>query len=67
MEQFLNEVQAYARECGKEPSTVVQNFAGLSGTTWAKWVAGTSFPRADTIDRIRQKIASSQETEGTAA
>lgn len=58
MEQFLQEVREFAELCGKEPGTVVQQFAGLSGTTWKKWIAGKQFPRADTIDRIRAKIAS---------
>ena len=68
MEQFLNEVRAFARQAKIKPATVVQNGAGLSGTTWEKWENGTSFPRIDTIDKIRSYMAkrSPQKTESAA-
>ncbi|MDF3413264.1 MULTISPECIES: XRE family transcriptional regulator [unclassified Sulfitobacter] len=57
MDKFLEEVREYAERCGRQPGTVIQKMVGLSGTTWEKWASGQSFPRADTIDRIRAHIA----------
>lgn len=53
MEQLTVDIEAYAAARGIKPATVLQISAGLSGTTWEKWVNGTSSCSFRTADRIR--------------
>lgn len=56
MDEFLEEVGAYASQIGLSPVTVVGRAAKVSGGLWAKWSARTAFPTARTMDRIRAYI-----------
>jgi hypothetical protein len=56
MEDFLNEIRAYAKAHNIKPDSVPQKAAALSGLTWGKWVAGKSYPRWDTMQKIRAYI-----------
>ncbi len=57
MEDFLDEIRTYAKAHKIKPDTVPQKAAALSGLTWGKWVAGKSYPRWDTMQKIRAYIA----------
>lgn len=57
MEQFLEEVEAYADACGLKPGTVVQRACGASGRDWSKWKSGRGSCSLVTADRIRAYIA----------
>ena len=56
MEQFMEEVRAYADALGVQPSTVVQRAAKLGGAAWAKWEAGDGSPTLRTADKILKYI-----------
>ena len=51
----MQEIQAYAAARGILPATVVQMATGHSGTTWAKWQAGSSCSLR-TAGKIREFI-----------
>ncbi len=57
MDQFLDEISAYASAAGLSPSTIVQRAGGLGGSHWKRWVAGKSAPNLRTVDRIRAWMA----------
>ena len=57
MEQLIKEVTAYAAAKGIKPTTVLQNAAGLSGTTWDKWAGGDATCHLKTAAIIRDYIA----------
>lgn len=48
----MNEIAAYAKANGIEPTTVLQKSAGLGGGAWDKWLAGASCYMS-TADKIR--------------
>lgn len=53
----MDEIRRYAAARGVKPATVLQTAAGLSGTVWAKWEAGTAACTMPTASRIRQYIS----------
>jgi hypothetical protein len=57
MEQFMEEVRAYAARLGVKPTTVIQRVKAGGGSTWASWEAGSSTPTFSTVDKIRRFIA----------
>ncbi|MEX5599133.1 helix-turn-helix domain-containing protein [Pseudophaeobacter sp. C1-32P7] len=57
MEQFMEEVRAYAEQYGVAPSTVIQRVGVGGGGTWAKWESGTGSPTLRTVDRLRKYMA----------
>jgi len=57
MEQFMDEVRAYAARLGVKPTTVIQRVKAGGGSTWASWDAGSSTPTFSTVDKIRRFIA----------
>lgn len=56
MEQFIEDVEAYATACGLLPTTVVQRAAGANGAAWQRWKDGGSCSMR-TADRVRQYMA----------
>ncbi|MES2753807.1 MAG: XRE family transcriptional regulator [Pseudomonadota bacterium] len=58
MEQLIADIELYAARRGIKPATVLQTGAGLSGTTWDKWVAGSASCTMPTADRLRAWMAS---------
>lgn len=57
MDEFLDEIRAYAAAWKIKPSTVVQRAGCGGGTTWRKWASGASSPTLVTADRIRKSMA----------
>lgn len=55
MDEFMNEVRAYADRIGLKPSTVVQRAGAGNGSTWANWEAGGTATHRIT-DRVRDYI-----------
>lgn len=53
MEQFLNDIRAYAEAKGVKPSTVLQLAAGTGGTAWRRWESGESTPTFATVEKVR--------------
>lgn len=56
MEKLIAEIQTYATARGIKPATVLQLAAGLSGTTWEKWVSGQSSCSLRTAERVRDYV-----------
>ena len=52
MDEFMNEVRAYADKIGLKPSTIVQRAAAGNGSTWTNWEAGGTATHRIT-DRVR--------------
>lgn len=57
MEQFLEELRAYAAALGIKPATVVQKAECGGGTTWGRWEVRESSPTLFTVDKIRAYMA----------
>ena len=57
MDQFMEQVRAYATRVGVKPSTVVQQAGCGGGTTWARWEAGDGSPTLRTADKILKFMA----------
>lgn len=57
MEQFIEEVQAYAAARGLKPSTVVQYAARQSAARWQSWVDGEAQCLPRTMERVRRYMA----------
>jgi len=53
MEEFLEEIRAYARAAGLSPSTVVQRAKCGGGATWHRWESGRGSPNMRTAERLR--------------
>lgn len=54
MDEFLDDISAYARSRGLAPSTVIQLAVNGSGRRWSLWVSGASSPTVRTMDSIRR-------------
>ena len=65
MEDFIQEVEAYAAACGVLPATVVQWADCGNGQTWKKWLESRG-PSLRTADKIREYIASNPADNGKA-
>ena len=52
MEEFILEIEGYAKAVGVSPSTVIQRAANVGGRKWAAWQKGGSCSMR-TADRIR--------------
>jgi DNA-binding transcriptional regulator YiaG len=57
MEQFMQQVRAYADALNIHPSTVIQRAANGGGNSWPKWESGKSSPTLKTADKILKYIA----------
>lgn len=57
MEQFLKELEAYAKLLGVQPTTVIQRAKVGNGGTWGKWSTGAGSPTLRTADRLRKYMA----------
>jgi hypothetical protein len=57
MEQFIDEIRAYAAAVGVKPGTVLQRAGGLGGKVWPTWEAGTASCTMAMADRIRRYMA----------
>lgn len=66
MEQLIAQVEQYATARGIKPATVLQYAAGLSGSVWDKWLAGSSCNMA-TAERIRTYIVENPVLSGSPA
>lgn len=54
MEEFLDEIKAYAAAFGIKPSTVVQKSGAGGGNAWSTWVNRRGSPTMDTADTIKK-------------
>ena len=68
MEQFIEEIRAYALSHGLHPSTVIQRAECGGGMTWANWLDGASCSMR-TADKLRRYMADNPaaKSEGDAA
>jgi hypothetical protein len=66
MEQFMQQVRAYAKALGVEPTTVVQRAAKVSGAAWSRWDVGAGSPTLATADKILKYIADNPAPEAKA-
>jgi hypothetical protein len=57
MEQFLNDMKAYADEVGRSPQHILRQSVGASWLQWKAWVDGQSSPTLNTVDKIRKYMA----------
>ena len=57
MEQFLEDIRAYASAIGKSPQHILRQALGASWSQWKAWVDGQSSPTLNTVDKIRQYMA----------
>lgn len=57
MEQFMQQVRAYAEALGVAPTTIVQRAAKVSGAAWSRWEVGAGSPTLATADKILKYIA----------
>lgn len=57
MEQFISEIEAYAKACGLKPTTIVQRAAGVSGAAWRRWTELGGSPTMATADQVRAYMA----------
>lgn len=48
----MQQVRAYAKALGVEPTTVVQRAAKVSGAAWSRWDVGAGSPTLATADKI---------------
>lgn len=56
MEQFLEEVIAYAQAANRSPQHILRQAVGANWNLWSAWVGGRSSPTLHTVDRIRLYI-----------
>lgn len=70
MEQFLEEVAAYAKAVGRKPQQILRQSIGANWQQWQAWTGGKSSPTLHTADKIRKYIADhpapNREEEGAA-
>lgn len=52
----MQQVRAYAKALGVEPTTVVQRAAKVSGAAWSRWDVGAGSPTLATADKILKYI-----------
>ncbi|MBY6135056.1 hypothetical protein KUV61_04400 [Nocardioides marinus] len=57
MEQFLEEMAAYAEAVGRSPQHVLRQAIGANWSQWQAWKEGQSSPTLHTVDKIRRYIA----------
>ncbi|MBY6056788.1 hypothetical protein [Leisingera daeponensis] len=57
MEQFLEEITAYADAVGRSPQQILRQAIGANWRQWKTWVAGQSSPTLHTVDKIRKYMA----------
>jgi hypothetical protein len=53
MEEFMSEIESYAKSRGIKPATVLQLAARLSGRTWERWLQGDASCTLRTMSRVR--------------
>lgn len=53
----MTDITNFAAARGIKPATVLQIAAGMSGTTWEKWRAGSATCSMRTAERIRDYIS----------
>lgn len=56
MEQFIEDIRAYAQAFGLHPSTVIQRAGCGGGATWSKWQSGASCSMR-TADKLREYMS----------
>lgn len=57
MEQFLEEITAYAAAVGRSPQHILRQAIGANWRQWASWKAGKSSPTLHTVDKIRKHMS----------
>lgn len=57
MEQFLEEITAYAAAVGRSPQHILRQAIGANWHQWKAWQAGQSSPTLHTVDKIRKYMA----------
>ncbi|AUR12891.1 hypothetical protein PhaeoP48_02929 [Phaeobacter inhibens] len=57
MEQFLEEITAYAAAVGRSPQHILRQAIGANWRQWKAWKAGQSSPTLHTVDKIRRYVA----------
>jgi hypothetical protein len=57
MDEFMQQVRAYADALEVLPTTVVQRAAKVSGSAWARWESGDGSPTMIVADKIRKYMA----------
>ncbi|OIQ42797.1 MAG: hypothetical protein BM560_01030 [Roseobacter sp. MedPE-SWde] len=57
MEQFLEEMRAYAEAVGRSPQHILRQALGASWSQWKAWEEGQASPTLNTVDKIRQYMA----------
>lgn len=57
MEKLIKQIKTYAISAGIEPETVLVNAIKCSWGTFKRWEDGTSYPRVDTVDRVRKYMS----------
>lgn len=57
MDEFMQQVRAYAEALEVLPTTVVQRAAKVSGSAWARWESGDGSPTMIVADKISKYMA----------
>jgi len=57
MEQFLEDMRAYAKSVGRSPQHILRQAIGASWSQWKAWEEGQSSPTLNTVDRLRAYMA----------
>ncbi len=57
MEQFLEEIAAYAEAVGRSPQHVLRQAIGANWNQWQAWKDGQSSPTLHTVDKIRRYMS----------
>ena len=54
MEQFIDDIKAYANAVGRSPQHILRQAVGASWLQWTAWVNGQSSPTLNTVDKIHK-------------
>lgn len=57
MDEFMQQVRAYAEALEVLPTTVVQRAAKVSGSAWARWESGDGSPTMIVADKISKYMS----------
>ncbi|AEM40553.1 hypothetical protein KvSKV_05765 [Ketogulonicigenium vulgare] len=57
MEQFVTEVEAYAKAVGRPPQSILKSAVRASWRVWQAWLDGKSSPTMAVADRVRAYMA----------
>lgn len=69
MEQFIREVETYARAQGVTPQVFLRQVLNAEWSRWQKWLQREASPRMETVERVRAYMAANPpaQTSGGAA